>query len=45
MQRGDGLVVSVEMVDVRDNSRIWGKRYDRSLQIFSQFRMKFRASC
>ena len=31
MQRGDGLVVSVEMVDVRDNSRIWGKRYDRKL--------------
>lgn len=30
-QRGDGLVVSVEMVDVRDNSRIWGKRYDRKL--------------
>jgi TolB-like protein len=25
MQRGDGLVVSVEMVDVRDNSRVWGK--------------------
>lgn len=31
MQRDDGLVVSVEMVDVRDNSRIWGKRYDRKL--------------
>lgn len=29
MHRADGLVVSVEMVDVRDNSRIWGKRYDR----------------
>lgn len=31
MQRGDGLAVSVEMVDVRDNSRIWGKRYDRKI--------------
>jgi eukaryotic-like serine/threonine-protein kinase len=31
MQHGDGLVVSVEMVDVRDNSRIWGRRYDRKL--------------
>ncbi|HEU4711065.1 MAG TPA: protein kinase [Pyrinomonadaceae bacterium] len=31
MQRDDGLVVSVEMVDVRDNSRIWGRRYDRKL--------------
>jgi serine/threonine protein kinase/TolB-like protein/Tfp pilus assembly protein PilF len=31
MHRDDGLVVSVEMVDVRDNSRIWGKRYDRKL--------------
>ncbi|PYS67367.1 MAG: hypothetical protein DMF69_23270, partial [Acidobacteria bacterium] len=31
VQHGDGLVVSVEMVDVRDNSRIWGRRYDRKL--------------
>jgi Tfp pilus assembly protein PilF len=31
MQRDEGLVVSVEMVDVRDNSRIWGRRYDRKL--------------
>jgi serine/threonine-protein kinase len=31
MQRDDSLVVSVEMVDVRDNTRIWGKRYDRKL--------------
>ena len=31
MQRGDGLVVSVEMVNVKDNSRLWGGRYDRKL--------------
>jgi len=31
MQRGDGLVVSVEMVNVNDNSRLWGGRYDRKL--------------
>lgn len=30
-QRGDGLAVSVEMVNVLDNSRIWGRRYDRKL--------------
>ena len=30
-QRGDGLVVSVELVDVRDNSHVWGERYDRRL--------------
>jgi len=31
MQRGDGLVVSVEMVNVNDNNRLWGARYDRKL--------------
>lgn len=31
MQRGDGLVVSVEMVNVSDNNRLWGGRYDRKL--------------
>jgi serine/threonine-protein kinase len=31
MQRGDGLVVSVEMVNVNDNNRLWGGRYDRKL--------------
>ena len=30
-QRGDGLVVSVEMVNVTDNNRLWGGRYDRKL--------------
>ena len=31
MQRGDGLVVSVEMINVNDNNRLWGGRYDRKL--------------
>jgi eukaryotic-like serine/threonine-protein kinase len=31
IQRGDGLVVSVEMVNVNDNNRLWGGRYDRKL--------------
>lgn len=31
MQRGDGLIVSVEMVNVNDNNRLWGGRYDRKL--------------
>ncbi len=30
-QRGDGLMVSVELVDTRDNSQIWGEQYDRKL--------------
>ncbi len=28
-QRGDALSVSVELVDTRDNSHIWGEQYDR----------------
>jgi serine/threonine-protein kinase len=31
MQRADGLVVSVEMINVSDNNRLWGGRYDRKL--------------
>ncbi|HYH84914.1 MAG TPA: hypothetical protein VEX60_05480, partial [Pyrinomonadaceae bacterium] len=31
MQRADGLTVSAELVDVRDNKQIWGERYDRKL--------------
>jgi len=31
MQRGDGLVVSIEMINVSDNNRLWGGRYDRKL--------------
>src|SRR5436190_3866048 len=28
-QRGDDLSISVELVDVRDNSNLWGAQYDR----------------
>jgi adenylate cyclase len=31
MQRGDELEVSAELVDARDDSHIWGQRYDRKL--------------
>ena len=30
-QRGDGLTISIELVDVRDNSQIWGQQYNRRL--------------
>ena len=30
-QRGDGLLVSVELIDGRDNSQIWGQQYSRKL--------------
>jgi len=30
-QRGDGLMVSAELVDTRDKSRIWGEQYNRKL--------------
>ncbi len=30
-QRGDGLEVSAELVDVRDNSHLWGGRFNRKL--------------
>jgi serine/threonine protein kinase/Tfp pilus assembly protein PilF len=30
-QRGDALMVSVELVDVKDNSHIWGNQYERKL--------------
>jgi TolB-like protein len=28
-QRGDSLVVSVDLVDVQENRQLWGERYDR----------------
>jgi len=31
VQRGDGLAVSTELVDVRDNSRLWGEQYNRNV--------------
>ncbi len=30
-QRGDDLLISTELVDVRDNRRLWGDHYDRKL--------------
>jgi TolB-like protein/Tfp pilus assembly protein PilF len=30
-QRGDDLVINVELVDVRDNRHLWGQQYDRKL--------------
>jgi serine/threonine protein kinase/tetratricopeptide (TPR) repeat protein len=29
MQRGDGLTISTELVDVRDNKQVWGEQYER----------------
>ena len=31
VQRGDVLTINVELVDSRDNSRIWGKQYERKM--------------
>jgi serine/threonine protein kinase len=30
-KRGDGLSISTELVDTRDNSHVWGEQYNRSL--------------
>ena len=30
-QRGDDLVISVELIDVRDNRHLWGAEYERKL--------------
>jgi len=30
-QHGDALMISVELVDVKDNSHIWGNQYERKL--------------
>jgi TolB-like protein/Tfp pilus assembly protein PilF len=30
-QRGDDVVINVELVDVRDNRHLWGRQYDRKL--------------
>lgn len=29
LQRGDGLTISTELVDVRDNKQVWGEQYER----------------
>jgi TolB-like protein/Tfp pilus assembly protein PilF len=31
VQRGDGLSINVELVDVQDNKHLWGANYDRKL--------------
>ena len=31
IQRGDDLSISLELVDVRDNHRLWGEQYNRKL--------------
>ena len=31
IRRGDDMIVSAELVDVRDNSHLWGEQYDRKL--------------
>src|SRR5215510_13994352 len=31
LQRGDSLMVSVELLDVRDNKQIWGEQYNRKV--------------
>ena len=31
LQRGDDLIVSAELTDVRDNKQIWGDRYQRKI--------------
>jgi eukaryotic-like serine/threonine-protein kinase len=31
IQQGDGLSISTELVDVRDNRRLWGEQYNRKL--------------
>jgi TolB-like protein len=30
-QRGDGLVISAELVDARDRTQVWGEQYNRKL--------------
>jgi eukaryotic-like serine/threonine-protein kinase len=30
-QRGDNLAISIELIDARDNSQIWGQNYNRRL--------------
>lgn len=31
VQRGDGLAISLELVDTRDNRQLWGEQYNRKL--------------
>jgi TolB-like protein/Tfp pilus assembly protein PilF len=40
IQRGNDLIVSAELVDVRDNSHLWGQRYDRKLSDLQAVQME-----
>ena len=31
MQRGDTMLISVELIDIRDNKQLWGDQYERKL--------------
>lgn len=31
MQRGDSMLISVELIDIRDNKQLWGDQYERKL--------------
>jgi TolB-like protein len=31
MQRGNSLIVSTELLDVRDGKQLWGERYERDV--------------
>jgi eukaryotic-like serine/threonine-protein kinase len=31
MQRGDNLLVSAELIDLRDNKQVWGEQYERKV--------------
>jgi TolB-like protein/DNA-binding winged helix-turn-helix (wHTH) protein/Tfp pilus assembly protein PilF len=40
IQRGNDLIVRAELVDVRDNSHLWGERYDRKLSDLQAVQME-----
>ena len=40
IQRGDDLIVSAELVDVRENTHLWGERYDRKLSDLQAVQME-----
>ena len=31
MQRGDSMLISAELIDIRDNKQLWGEQYERKL--------------
>lgn len=31
MQRGDAMLISTELIDIRDNKQLWGDKYERKL--------------